>query len=524
MTEEKVVNPWLVTVVISLATFMEVLDTSIANVSLSHIAGGLAAGLDESTWVLTTYLVANAIMMPISGWLATVIGTKRFYMICVAIFTASSLLCGLAPSLGWLIFFRVLQGLGGAGMAPVVQSMLADLFPPEKRGMAFSVYGLSVVFAPAIGPTLGGWITDNYSWHWIFLINVPVGIISLLLTAALVREPKAAIIAREKFFKEGFRVDYIGFVLCVMGIGCLEYFVDRGEREDWFSSPVIVITAIVAVVSLVSLVLWEVRQKNPMVDIPLLKIPNFFGSFVAMFAMGFILFGTTALLPQFLEQLLGYTAQQAGMALTAGGVFLIFMMPLVGGVLIPRFQSRTLVIVGLLILAASLYHMSGFNLGISFDQAVTARVFQVAGIALIFAPITQAAYNGLPFGKNNNASALINLARNLGGSIGIAVSNTILAQRSQLHQSRLVENVSAYDTETTQRLSQLEAFFTSHGGTAQQALGQIYGEVQRQAAMLSYIDVFLVMTGLTLLVIPLAFLLQKKDPAVAKSAESMAAH
>ncbi len=523
MSTEKAINPWIVTIVISMATFMEVLDTSIANVSLSHIAGGLAAGLDESTWVLTTYLVANAVMMPISGWLSTVIGTKRFYMICVAIFTGSSLLCGLAPTLGWLIFFRVLQGVGGAGMAPVVQSMLADLFPPEKRGMAFSIYGLSVVFAPAIGPTLGGWITDNYSWHWIFLINVPIGIISLMLTAALVREPKAAIIAREKFFKDGFRVDWVGFLLCVIGIGCLEYFVDRGEREDWFASPVIVTTAIIAAVSITSLIFWEVKQKSPMVDIPLLKVPSFFGSFVAMFAMGVILFGTTALLPQFLEQLLGYTAQQAGLALTAGGVFLMFMMPLVGGVLIPRIQARTLVVAGLLIQAAALYHMSGFNLGVSFDQVVMARVFQVAGIALIFAPITQSAYNGLPPGKNNNASALINLARNLGGSIGIAVSNAILAQRSQLHQTRLVENVSAYDTETTQRLSQLQDFFTSHGGTAQQALGQIYSEVQRQASMLSYIDVFLTMTVIALLVVPVAFLLKKKD-AVAAPAESIAAH
>lgn len=524
MSTERVVNPWIVTLVISMATFMEVLDTSIANVSLSHIAGGLAAGLDESTWVLTTYLVANAVMMPISGWLSTVIGTKRFYMSCVAIFTASSLLCGLAPSLSWLIFFRVLQGIGGAGMAPVVQAMLADLFPPEKRGMAFSIYGLSVVFAPAIGPTLGGWITDNYSWHWIFLINVPIGIISLILTYALVREPKAAIIAREKFFKEGFKVDWIGFVLSVVGIGCLEYFIDRGEREDWFSSSLIVTTSIIAGISLVALVIWELRQKNPMVDIQLLKVPSFFGSFLSMFAMGFILFGTTALLPQFLEQLLGYTAQQAGLALTAGGVFLMFMMPLVGGVLIPKFSARALVITGLIIQALALYHMSTFNLEVSFDQVVVARVFQVAGIALIFAPITQSAYNGLPPGKNNNASALINLARNLGGSIGIAVSNTILAQRSQLHQTRIVENVSSYDTETTQHLTQLQDFFTSHGGTAQQALAQIYAEVHRQAGMLSYIDVFLTMTVLAACTIPLAFLLRKKEATSAKNAEEIPAH
>lgn len=502
------VNPWVVTIVISLATFMEVLDTSIANVSLSHIAGGLAAGLDESTWVLTTYLVANAVMMPISGWLSTIFGTKRFYMTCVAIFTASSLLCGMAPTLNWLIAFRLIQGIGGAGMAPVVQAMLADIFPPEKRGMAFSVYGLSVVFAPAIGPTLGGWITDNYSWHWIFLINVPVGIISLMLTAVLVSEPEAAIKERDRIFRGGLRIDWIGFFLAVVGIGCLELFVDRGERSDWFSSSAITTAAIVAGVSLITLVFWEIRQKNPIVDIPLLKLPSFLASFVTMFFMGFILFGTTALLPQFLEQLLGYTAQQAGLALTAGGVFLMFMMPLVGGVLIPRFPAKYLVAVGLVILAASLFNMTRFNLGISFDMAVQARIFQVAGIALIFAPITQAAYNGLPPGKNNNASALINLARNLGGSIGIAVCSTIIARRGQFHQSRIVEHISAFDTETQTALAHLKAFLP-HDPSSLQPLRYIYGEVQRQAGMLSYIDAFWLMGVLTLLVLPLAFLLRQ---------------
>ncbi len=502
------VNPWVVTIVISLATFMEVLDTSIANVSLSHIAGGLAAGLDESTWVLTTYLVANAVMMPISGWLSTIFGTKRFYMTCVAIFTASSLLCGMAPTLNWLIAFRLIQGIGGAGMAPVVQAMLADIFPPEKRGMAFSVYGLSVVFAPAIGPTLGGWITDNYSWHWIFLINVPVGIISLMLTAVLVSEPEAAIKERARIFRDGLRIDWIGFFLAVVGIGCLELFVDRGERSDWFSSSAITTAAIVAGVSLITLVFWEIRQKNPIVDIPLLKLPSFLASFVTMFFMGFILFGTTALLPQFLEQLLGYTAQQAGLALTAGGIFLMFMMPLVGGVLIPKFPAKYLVAAGLVILAASLFNMTRFNLGISFDMAVQARIFQVAGIALIFAPITQAAYNGLPPGKNNNASALINLARNLGGSIGIAVCSTIIARRGQFHQARLVEHVSAFDTETQTAIAHLRSFLP-HDPSSLQPLRYIYGEVQRQAGMLSYIDAFWLMGVLTLLVLPLAFLLRQ---------------
>jgi DHA2 family multidrug resistance protein len=524
-TGRPAVNPWLVTVVISMATFMEVLDTSVANVSLSHIAGGLAASLDEATWVLTTYLVANAIMMPISGWLGTAFGLKRFYMICVALFTVSSFLCGIAPSLDWLVFFRVLQGVGGAGMAPVVQAMLADIFPPEKRGMAFSVYGLAVVFAPAIGPTLGGWITDNYSWHWIFLINIPVGIVSLLLTAALVTEPERSRLEHERVKREGLRVDWLGFALTVSGIGCLEMFVDRGQREDWFSSPFIVSMASVSAVSLVALIWWELRQKQPMVDLALLKIPSFAASFVAMFSLGFVLFGTTALLPQFLQELLGYTSQQSGMALTAGGIVMIFMMPFVGGFFIRRFQARHLVVVGLVIEALSLLHMGHtFTLGLSFDQALWARVFQTVGLAFLFIPIMQSAYLQLPAGKNSNASALINLARNLGGSVGIALTSTFIAQRSQFHQSRLGEHVSAFDAQTQHALQQIGALFGAHGGDAQQqALGTIYQMVQRQAAMLSYVEIFYLMAGGVLLIVPLALLLPKNDPR-AKGDAAAAAH
>lgn len=506
--EKSAVNPWIVTVVLAMATFMEVLDTSVANVSLSHIAGGLGAGLDESTWVLTTYLVANAVMMPVSGWLGTMLGLKRFYMICVAIFTVSSFFCGIATSLNALIIFRIIQGVGGAGMAPVVQAMLAELFPPEKRGMAFALYGLAVVFAPAIGPTLGGWITENYSWHWIFLINIPVGALSLVLTWLLVREPASTSVERARLGKLGFRFDSIGFALSVVGIGCLEFFVDRGEREDWFSSPLIVAMAVTAFVSLASLVVWEIRRPDPIVDIPLLKVPSFLAAFISMFALGFILFGSTALLPQFLEQLLGYTAQQAGLALTAGGITMIVMMPLVGGLFVRKFPGRTLVITGLVLEAAALYHMTGFTLGISFEQAAMARVFQTVGMAFLFIPITQAAYANLPPGKSANAAALINLARNLGGSVGIAVTATFLAQRSQFHQSRLGENVSLYDPQTQEVLARAGGLVSKPDS----ALAMVYQWVQREAVMLSYIDVFLLMAVGTLCIVPLAMLLPAKVP------------
>jgi len=506
------VSPWFVTIVLAMATFMEVLDTSVANVSLGHIAGGLASGLDESTWVLTTYLVANAVMMPISGWLGTVLGLKRFYLICVALFTISSFLCGLAGTLNQLIFFRVLQGVGGAGMAPVVQAMIAELFPPSKRGMAFAIYGLAVVFAPAIGPTLGGWITDNYSWRWVFLINIPVGIVSLLLTAWLVSEPPSTRIERDRLFKNGFRVDSIGFGLTVLGIGCLEFFVDRGERDDWFASPVITGMAITATVSLLALVWWETRRSDPIVDIPLLKVPSFLASFVTMFALGFILFGSTALLPQFLEQLLGYTASQAGLALTAGGITMIVMMPMVGGYFVRKFPGRNLVIIGLVLEAASLYHMTGFTLGIPFAHAAWARVFQTVGLAFLFVPITQAAYANLPPGKNGNAAALINLARNLGGSVGIAITGTIVAQRSQFHQSRLAEHISAYSSESVSAVATLGHVLGGGSGSTHEALARIYQMVLRQAAMLAYIDVFLFMAIGTLCIIPLALFLPKIVP------------
>ncbi|MFZ4775185.1 MAG: DHA2 family efflux MFS transporter permease subunit [Terrimicrobiaceae bacterium] len=509
------VSPWIVTVVLAMATFMEVLDTSVANVSLGHIAGGLASGLDESTWVLTTYLVANAVMMPISGWLGTVFGLKRFYLICVTLFTISSFLCGLAASLDQLIFFRVLQGVGGAGMAPVVQAMLVELFPPAKRGMAFAIYGLAVVFAPAIGPTLGGWITDNYSWRWIFLINIPVGILSILLTAWLVSEPASTRIERDRLFKNGFRVDAIGFGLTVLGIGCLEYFVDRGQREDWFASPLITGMAVTSAISLIALVWWELRRSDPIVDIPLLKIPSFLASFVTMFSLGFILFASTALLPQFLEQLLGYTASQAGLALTAGGITMVVMMPLVGGYFVRKFPGRNLVIAGLVLEAASLYHMTGFNLGIPFEHAVWARIFQTVGLAFLFIPITQAAYVNLPPGKNGNAAALINLARNLGGSVGIAVTGTIVAQRSQFHQSRLTEHISAYSMETSAALGNLSHALGGGAASMNEALARIYQAVIQQAAMLAYIDVFLLMAIGTACIIPFALLLPKGCPKAA---------
>ncbi|HEX4149677.1 MAG TPA: DHA2 family efflux MFS transporter permease subunit [Pirellulales bacterium] len=501
-------NPWLVALIVSIATFMEVLDTSIANVSLRHIAGSLAASVDESTWVLTSYLVANAIVLPISGWLATVIGRKRFYMACVALFSVSSLLCGLAPSLSWLIVFRVLQGMGGGGLAPSEQSILADSFPPEKRGMAFALYGVAVVVAPAVGPTLGGWITDNYSWHWIFFINVPVGIGSLLLSHWVLTEPPAETQGRQKLYRQGFRVDFVGFGLVAIGLGCLQVVLDKGERDDWFGSNFIITFSAISAVALVALVVWELARKDPIVDLPLLADRGFLVSNVMMLTMGFILFGTTQLLPQMVQEVLGYTATYAGLVITPGGFAVMLLMPIIG-LLLKKIQPRVLIAVGLLIEAYALFRLSGLNADVAFSDVMWCRVIQAAGIAFLFVPVSTAAYIGLPPGKNNNASALINLSRNLGGSFGISIVQTVLARRSQFHQMRMVDDLTPYDWPYQQMLRNIHG---AVGGSTQTGLAMLYEMVQHQVTMLAYIDIFYLLAWVSLVVCPLTILLRKAAP------------
>src|SRR6202043_151791 len=422
------INPWIIALAVTLATFMEVLDTSIANVSLPHIAGSLSAGTDESTWVLTSYLVSNAIVLPLSGWISSIIGRKRFYMSCVAIFTVSSLLCGLAPNLGMLIFFRILQGAGGGGLQPSEQAILADTFPPAKRGMAFAVYGLAVVLAPAIGPTLGGWITDNFTWRWIFLLNIPVGILSLILTSRLIQDPPY--LKRKKLSET--KIDYVGLGFVALGLGALQIVLDKGQRDDWFESHFIVILTLIAAASLIFVVIWEWRHKDPIIDLHLFRDRTFGVSNLLMFMLGFALLGRTLMLPLFAQTLLGYTAQQAGLMLMPGGFTIIVLLPLVG-FLLSKYTPRYLLLLGLCILSFSLFHMTGFDLQIHFRTLATARVIQAAGMAFLFVPINTAAYAFLPRDKNNAASGLMNLARNIGGSVGISIVTTMLDRRTQLH-------------------------------------------------------------------------------------------
>ena len=503
------VNPWIIALAVTLATFMEVLDTSIANVALPHIAGSLSAGQDESTWVLTSYLVSNAIVLPLSGWLSSIVGRKRFYMGCVTLFTISSFLCGFAPNLPLLIIFRILQGAGGGGLQPSEQAILADTFPPAKRGMAFAVYGVAVVMAPAIGPTLGGWITDNYSWRWIFFVNIPVGILSLLLTSRLIQDPPY--LKRRKLSET--RIDYVGLGFVALGLGALQIVLDKGQREDWFESNLIQVLALVAAASLIFVVIWEWRQKDPIIDLHLFKERTFAAANFLMFMLGFALLGSTLLLPLFMQTLLGYTAQQSGMALSPGGFAIMVLMPVVG-FLLSRYDARWLMVVGLSVLSASLFHMTTFNLQIDFKTAVLARVFQAAGLAFLFVPINTSAYAYLPREKNNAASGLMNLARNIGGSVGISFVTTMLDRRTQFHQNMLSEHLNAGSPAFQALLHGLAQKFQAAGldpaAAMQRAQAMVQATVIRQATMLAYIDNFWMLGVAMGCLIPLVFIMKKR--------------
>src|SRR6202047_2459069 len=429
-------NPWLIAVVVALAAFMEVLDTSIANVALPYMAGNLGASNDQSTWVLTSYLVSNAIILPISGWLAGAFGRKRFFMTCLGIFTVSSLLCGVAPSLGILLLFRVLQGAGGGGLQPMAQAILADTFPPQQRGLAFALYGITAIMAPTIGPTLGGWITFNYSWRWIFFINLPVGLATWFLVRRFVEDPPYL----GKLKAAGVKLDYIGIALLALGIGALQVLVDKGQEDDWFGWRFITTLVVVATVCLISLVIWEWYQKAPIIDVRMFKSFNFASSSLMMFTLGILLFSSLVLMPQFLQTLVGYTSQLAGLALSAGGFVLLLEMPIMGQ-LTTKIQARRLIAFGWLVLSIAMFYSTRrIDLQISFSAATWLRIAQVIGLGFLFVPITLVAYVGIAPEKNNSVAGIINFMRNMGSSVGTSLVTTLIARRSQFHQLRLVEN------------------------------------------------------------------------------------
>ncbi len=507
---EMQLSPWLISMIVVLATFMEVLDTSIANVSLPHIAGSLSATNDESTWVLTSYLVANAIVLPLSGWFSNVFGRKRFYMTCVVLFTASSFLCGLAPSLPLLIFFRVLQGLGGGGLQPSAQAILADAFPPEKRGMGFSVYAMAVVFAPAIGPTLGGWITDNFNWRWIFYINVPVGIVSFALTGALIKDP-AYLVERVKQLRGRLRIDYVGMGLLTVGLGFLQVVLDKGQEDDWFGSRMIAWSAAISASALLAVLWWELRVKDPIIYLRLFRERNFAISNVLIFALGFALFGSTVLVPQFLQTLLGYTATEAGKVLSPGGVAVMLVLPITGA-LINRIGARALITVGLIIAGGGLWLTSHISLDVGYWTITSYRMIVGIGIAFLFVPISTAAFSRLAPDKSNAASALFNLSRNLGASFGIALVINLVVRQSQVHTSLLVSHVTngnpvygQWIAGLTQRLVQQGASTYDAG---RQATAVVARMIAQQAGALAYLDAFRFVAIACFVMLPLGLLMK----------------
>ncbi len=500
-------NPWLIVAMISIPTFMEVLDTSIANVSLDHIAGGLSISTDQATWVLTSYLVANAIVIPISGWLSDAIGRKRYFLFSIALFTVASLLCGLAPNLSTLVLARVLQGIGGGGLAPVEQSMLVDSFPPEKRGMAIAAFAIVVVVGPVLGPTLGGYITEHASWHWVFLINVPIGIAAFFLCELFVDEPEQVKQDRADKLKGGLRIDYIGVILVALGLGFFELTLDRGEREDWFSSGFIIATAAISVLSILALLVWEWNRDDPVVDVKLLRNPNFSLTLLVMGITGMILFGTTQLIPQMLQQVLGYSSFDAGLALTFGGIATLLAVP-VAGRLTGSVDVRILLGGALLVQAAALWHLSGFSADISFTDAAIARAYQAVALPFLFVPINAVAYAGLRQNQTAQASALLNVARNLGGSIGISSAQTMLAGALQRHQAELVQPLNPLDPNYNDWLRRATGAFAGQGDPAVTPLAVLYGQVQRQAAMLGFLDVFRSLMVVVLVVTPLVLLMR----------------
>ena len=507
-------NPYLIAFVVSIATFMEVLDTTIANVALRHIAGGLAVGIDESTYVITSYLVANAIVLSISGWLSTVIGRKRFYMICVATFAIASLLCGLAWSLQSLVFFRIVQGLGGGGMATSEQAILADSFPPAKRGQAFAIYGVAVVVAPVIGPTLGGWLTDTYSWHWVFLINVPMGLISLFLVGTLVSEPSGAEQERARLLSGGLRIDYVGFLLIAIGLGSLEFVLDEGQKNDWFGSNMILGFALASAFCLLALIPWELTRDDPIIDLRLLGRRQFGACWLVMLGTGAVLISTTQFLPQILQTDFNYTAELAGLALSPGGIATLIMMPIAGR-LVGIVQPKYLIVLGASIVALAMWHLTGLNGDITYGYAARARIILALGLPFLFLPVTTASYDGIPPDKTNQASALINVARNIGGSMGVALAQTIFAQRQQFHQSRLVEHISPSDIGYQQTIDAMTQFFVGQGSNqsdaASQAIAWVGQTLQRQIDLLSYIDVFWSLAIIGALMVPLALIMRPVD-------------
>jgi MFS transporter, DHA2 family, multidrug resistance protein len=506
-------NPWAIALTVTMATFMELLDTSISNVSLPYIAGGLGTSYDRSTWILTSYLVANAIILPMSAWFSRALGRKRYYMMSVALFTATSFLCGVAPSLSLLIVFRVLQGIGGGGLAPVERAILVDTFPKEKLSGAFALYSMAIVTAPAVAPPLGGWITDNFSWRWVFFINVPIGILSLLLSRRLVHDSPEYTRQRREAWQGGhLRVDYTGIILIALGFACLQVVLDRGERDDWLASHLIATCLTIAAIALALAIWWEWRHQDPVVELALLRERNFAISCVYYFVFAFGLFGSTVLIPEMLQTLFGYTATDAGLVLGPGAAVITVLAPIVVRIA-PRVGAKRLLGASFTIAALSMFYFSRFTVQTDYFHFVLARCFQGFGYAFMFVPVSLLTYSYLPKSKNDKGSSLSSLCRNWGGSFGISFVTTMLERRTQYHQSVLAGDMTSANVRVHGFIGVSSAYLVTRGTNSADAVHQAYGLLgnlmTQQAAMLAFMDCFRLLGLVVVLGLPLAFLIRR---------------
>ena len=507
MSEDKSINKWLITITVMLPAIMEIIDTSVANVALPHMQGSLNAGTDEVTWVLTSYLVANAVVLPMTGWLSRVFGRKRFLMTCIVLFTLASLLCGAAPNLGSLILFRVLQGAAGGALIPISQAILMETFPPHQRGMAMDIFGVGAMFGPIVGPALGGWITDNMNWRWIFYINLPIGIIAMAMCAFFIFDPDYLKKKAEKI-----RIDYWGLFLLTTSMGSLQVVLDKGQQDDWFSSSFIITFSLIFIVSMIALIRVELTHEHPIINLRLFKNVSFSAGNLIMFVVGFALYSSIMLIPLFLQTLMGYSATDAGMVMAPGGVATLITMPFVGAALAKR-DGRKIVFIGLLLGASSMFIMQGLNLQGAFWNYTWPRIVLGFGLAMIFVPLTTVTLATISRTEMGNATGMFNLLRNIGGSVGIAMAATLLARYEQFYQTNLVAHINPYNPTFQMRLGEIKQALITKGISVTQAdhsaLGMVYGEVRRQAGALAFNRIFFIIGLAFLVIIPLLLLLKR---------------
>jgi DHA2 family multidrug resistance protein len=510
MNEERNVNKWLITITVMLPTIMEIIDTSVANVALPNMQGSLNAGTDEVTWVLTSYLVANAVVLPMTGWLSRVFGRKRFLMTCIVLFTLASLLCGAAPNLGALIFFRVLQGAAGGALIPISQAILMETFPPNQRGMAMAIFGVGAMFGPIVGPALGGWVTDNLNWRWIFYINLPVGIVAMTMCAFFIFDPEYL----KRKAGEILKIDYWGLFLLVASMGSLQVVLDKGQQEDWFSSSFIIAFSLIFVITLTALIWVELTHKNPIINLRLFRNLSFSAGNLIMFVVGFCLYSSIMLIPLYLQTLMGYSATDAGMVMAPGGVATLITMPFIGAALAKR-DGRKIVFFGLLLGAASMFMMQGLSLQGSFWSFTWPRIVLGVGLAMIFVPLTTVTLSSISREEMGNATGMFNLLRNIGGSVGIALAATLLARYSQFYQTTLSTHATQYNPVWQMRISELKQGLIAKGLSTSQAdqtsLGMLYGAIQKQAASLAFNHIYFIVGLAFLLIIPLLLMLKRPE-------------